>query len=574
MWTLMARMVGIKELRKLTLIFVTFAVAQGLALTLMIPFLRSFLGNREGLGGWLAAVLVAGAATLALGTYGMMASYKVSVYEVCDVLIRRIADKALKLPLGWFDASTEAAVASAVSREVNTLSHVASIVIPALCNAFVVPAVMTASVAFVDWRLALILFLTAVPLRQVWRIMRRVSNESHEASTRAGIKAAGRLIEFARLQPVLRATGVASRGWEPLERELAEENESVHRALKAVGRPATLFTLTVQAAFALVLAVGLSSVLGESLDAVGYLAVMTICARMVAPLSVSILYSDEVHNSEVALRAVARIIDSQPLPEPSADEAVANPPSNDVEFSDVTFGYEAGRPVVEAIDLRVGTGEITALVGPSGAGKSTLLRLIARFWDVDGGSVSVGGVDVRKIPTESLMSMMSMVFQEVFLFDTTIRENVRMARPGATDAELEEAARRARLDRVIEALPDGWDTEVGQGGLKLSGGERQRVSIARAFLKDAPILLLDEITSALDGENEAAITEVMRELARGRTVVVVAHRLSTIRDADHVAFLEPSDNGGPARIVQFGSPEELASREGPFKEFLRASMQA
>lgn len=574
MWSLMARLVGVKELRKLTLIFVISAVAQGLTLTLMIPFLRSFLGNREGLSAWLIAILLAGFATLALGTYGMIASYKISVYEVCDTLIRRIADRVLKLPLGWFDAATEAAVASAVSREINTLSHVASIVIPALCNAFVVPAVMTISIFFVDWKLALILILTIGPLTWVWKLMKRVSNESHEASTRAGVKTAGRLIEFARLQPVLRATGVASRGWEPLERELGEENETIHHALRVVGRPAMLFTLVVQAAFSLVLATGLSSVLGGGLDAIGYLAIMTVCARMVTPLSVSILYSDEVHNSEVALRAVARIVESQPLPEPTAEEAVTAPPSRDIEFADVTFGYEPHRPVVEAINLRVGSGKITALVGPSGAGKSTLLRLIARFWDVDGGSVSIGGIDVRKIPTESLMSMMSMVFQEVFLFDTTIRENVRMARPNATEAELNEAARRARLDRVIEALPDGWDTEVGQGGLKLSGGERQRVSIARAFLKDAPILLLDEITSALDGENEAAITEVMRELARGRTVVVVAHRLSTIRDADHVAFLEPmADGGGPARIVQFGSPQELASQEGPFTDFLRASMQ-
>ena len=169
------------------------------------------------------------------------------------------------------------------------------------------------------------------------------------------------------------------------------------------------------------------------------------------------------------------------------------------------------------------------------------------------------------------MGMTSMVFQDVFLFDTTIRENVRMARPEATDAELEEAARNARLDTVVASLPGGWDTVVGQGGLKLSGGERQRVSIARAFLKDAPILLLDEITSALDGESEAAITEVMGELARGRTVVVVAHRLSTVRDADRVIFLQPGPDGGPARIAQCGDPRDLAVTDGPFKDFVDAS---
>ena len=157
--------------------------------------------------------------------------------------------------------------------------------------------------------------------------------------------------------------------------------------------------------------------------------------------------------------------------------------------------------------------------------------------------MQIGGTDVRNIPTPTLMRNISMVFQDVYLFDTTIRENVRMARPDATDAELEAAARAARLDQVIASLPDGWDTQVGQGGLKLSGGERQRVSIARAFIKDAPILLLDEITSALDGENEAAITAVMKELTRGRTVIVVAHRLSTIRDADQVIVFGKQPQG-------------------------------
>ena len=212
---------------------------------------------------------------------------------------------------------------------------------------------------------------------------------------------------------------------------------------------------------------------------------------------------------------------------------------------------------------------MTALVGPSGAGKSTILRLAARFWDVDDGTVTIGGAPVRSMRASTIMGMTSMVFQDVYLFDTTIRENLRIARPEATDAELAEAARRARLDRVIEALPHGWDTQVGPGGLSLSGGERQRVAIARAFVKDAPILLLDEITSALDGENESAITEVVRELSEGRTVIVVAHRLSTVRQADEVVFLEPSQAG--ARVAQRGTPQELAAVPGPFREFIEAS---
>ena len=256
------------------------------------------------------------------------------------------------------------------------------------------------------------------------------------------------------------------------------------------------------------------------------------------------------------------------LPEPAPGER-ARAEGTAIALDGVSFSYEQGRPVLDRVSLSAPQGRVTALVGPSGAGKSTILRLAARFWDAGDGTMTIGGADVRALPAARIMAMTSMVFQDVYLFDTTIRENLRIARPEATDAELAEAARRARLDRVIEALPHGWDTQVGPGGLSLSGGERQRVAIARAFVKDAPILLLDEITSALDGENESAITEVVRELSEGRTVIVVAHRLSTVRQADEVVFLEPAEAG--ARVAQYGTPQELAAVPGPFREFIEAS---
>ena len=319
------------------------------------------------------------------------------------------------------------------------------------------------------------------------------------------------------------------------------------------------------------MAAGLSLVGGHRLDVVGYLAVMVVASRMLMPLTKAAMMSSEADNARVALTAMNAILDAEPLPEPAPGER-ARAEGTAIALDGVSFSYEQGRPVLDRVSLSAPQGRVTALVGPSGAGKSTILRLAARFWDAGDGTVTIGGADVRALPAAQIMAMTSMVFQDVYLFDTTIRENLRIARPGATDAELETAARRARLDRVIEALPHGWDTRVGPGGLSLSGGERQRVSIARAFVKDAPILLLDEITSALDGENESAITEVVRELSTGRTVMVVAHRLSTIRRADEVVFLAPAERG--ARVAQRGAPAELAAEPGPFRDFVEASTAA
>ena len=568
MWTMLLRLVNAREMRVVVAWFVASAILQGVTLALMVPFLRAFYERSDSVIPWLVAVVVLGVITFAVDAFAMFRSYRVSVFEVCDTMIDRVAEHVLALPLGWFSAQREAAVVNATSKEVNTLSHLTSMVIPHLCNAFVVPLVMLVATAFVEWPLALIMAVTIVPLVLIWRLMSAATARANELEDSASAAAAGRLVEFARLQPVLRATGVTETGWEPARAALEADSEATLRSLRIKGRPGQAFNLTVNIAFALVMATGLSLVSGHRLDVVAYLAIMTVTSRMLLPLTRAAMFATEADNARVALRAMSSILDAEPLPGPAPGER-ARPEGTTIALNDVSFAYDEGRPVLDRVSLTAPQGRVTALVGPSGAGKSTILRLAARFWDVGSGSVTIGGADVRALPTAEVMAMTSMVFQDVYLFDTTIRENLRVARPGATDAELAEAARRARLDRVIEALPHGWDTQVGPGGLSLSGGERQRVSIARAFVKDAPILLLDEITSALDGENESAITEVVRELSHGRTVIVVAHRLSTVRRADEVVYLEPAAGG--ARVAQRGAPGELAGTPGPFRDFVEAS---
>ena len=568
MWKLLTRVVNAAEMRTIIAWFVASAVLQGLTLALMIPFLRALYSRSQFLTAWLIAVVVMAVSAVLVETIAMNRSYRVSVFEVCDTMIDRVADHVLTLPLGWFSAEREAAVVNATSKEVNTLSHLASMVIPNLCNAFIVPLVMLGATAIVEWPLALIMAAAIVPLVLTWRLMGAATTRANEMEDRTSSAAAGRLVEFARLQPVLRATGATKTGWAPVQAALEADSASTLDGLRVKGRPGQYFNLIVNIAFALVMAVGLARVSGHRLDVVAYLAIMAVTARTLLPLTKAAMYGSEADNAKVALRAVGDILDARPLSDPEPGQEI-EPRGTTIALNDVSFSYDAGRPVLAGVSLSAPQGRVTALVGPSGAGKSTILRLAARFWDVDDGTVTIGGAPVRSMRASTIMGMTSMVFQDVYLFDTTIRENLRIARPEATDAELAEAARRARLDRVIKALPHGWDTQVGPGGLSLSGGERQRVAIARAFVKDAPILLLDEITSALDGENESAITEVVRELSEGRTVIVVAHRLSTVRQADEVVFLEPTQAG--ARVAQRGTPQELAAVPGPFREFIEAS---
>ena len=568
MWKLLTRVVNAAEMRTIIAWFVASAVLQGLTLALMIPFLRALYSRSQFLTAWLIAVVVMAVSAALVDTIAMHRSYRVSVFEVCDTMIDRVADHVLTLPLGWFSVEREAAVVNATSKEVNTLSHLASMVIPNLCNAFIVPLVMLGATAVVEWPLALIMAAAIVPLVLTWRLMGAATTRANEMEDRTSSAAAGRLVEFARLQPVLRATGATKTGWAPVQAALEADSASTLDGLRVKGRPGQYFNLIVNVAFALVMAVGLARVSGHRLDVVAYLAIMAVTARTLLPLTKAAMYGSEADNAKVALRAVGDILDARPLSDPEPGQEI-EPRGTTIALNDVSFSYDAGRPVLAGVSLRAPQGRVTALVGSSGAGKSTILRLAARFWDVDDGTVTIGGAPVRSMRASTIMGMTSMVFQDVYLFDTTIRENLRIARPEATDAELAEAARRARLDRVIKALPHGWDTQVGPGGLSLSGGERQRVAIARAFVKDAPILLLDEITSALDGENESAITEVVRELSEGRTVIVVAHRLSTVRQADEVVFLEPTQAG--ARVAQRGTPQELAAVPGPFREFIEAS---
>jgi ATP-binding cassette subfamily B protein len=323
--------------------------------------------------------------------------------------------------------------------------------------------------------------------------------------------------------------------------------------------------VVVQVAVIAAIAVGAALALGGSVDVALVVALLVLAVRFVEPLIAVADVGSGLRISRNALERIDDLLRTPVLPEPATSAPTG---AASVEFDHVAFSYTPGTPVLHDVSFTLQPATMTAVVGPSGSGKTTLTRLAARFYDVDSGAVRVAGADVRDLRTEDLMAQVSLVFQDVYLFAGSVLDTIRLGRPGATDEEVLAAARTARVDDVVATLPDGWHTDVGEGGARLSGGERQRLSIARALLKDAPIVLLDEATSALDPINEAAVLDGLRALTAERTVLVIAHRLQTVMSADEILVL---DDG---RIVERGIHDDLLRRDGRYAAFWRSRSRA
>jgi ATP-binding cassette, subfamily B, bacterial IrtB/YbtQ len=413
-----------------------------------------------------------------------------------------------------------------------------------------------------NWQmgLAAVVAVPIVAAIQIWtaRSTAATDAERHARDT----EATGRVIEFLQAQPVLRAGGRTGERFRLLDDALRDVQRASRRSTLSALPGVVGLALVVQAVFTVLLVLGAFLALGGSVGAAEILAILVLAARCADPLLSLSDIGGKLRGARSELDRLDKVLRTEPLREPAEP---VQPVGRGIEFESVTFRH-GNRTVFDNVSLSVPEGQRLAVVGPSGTGKTTLLQLLARFYDVDAGAVRVGGVDVRAISTEVLMDQLAIVFQDVHLFDGTIEENVRLGRPDADEAEVRAAAAAARLDDVIERLPGGWATNVGEGGALLSGGERQRVSIARALLKNAPIVLLDEVTSALDPVNEAAVHDGIERLMAGRTVVMVAHRMRTVQRAGRVVFLD----GG--RIVEEGSHDELLRRDGRYAAFWNLSV--
>jgi len=541
-------------------------VLQALGFLFVVPLIAVLIHRPVDVGMlwcWIVAIVMTVVTHHALLARSTSLGYLVGT-DVLTSFHTRIGNHLAALPIGWFNRDCTGPIARILSKGAMDVADFPAHLLRHVVVGVTAPATMIAGSYFLDWRVGIAFtagaLLCASMLGLLMVVVRRNDDQyEHDIGVTAS-----RIVEFARQQPTLRAYGVLRRDMSTLEDSLVRQQISQSRltirgAWSLVGFFGTM-QLAVTAIIALIVASGVHG--GLALPTM--IGLLLITLRMIDPISQLGDLAGHIQVNADAIRRVRDLLAIPPLPEPTQP---AEPAGADIELQGVSFGYD-GKQVVRGIDAALPQGSLTAIVGPSGAGKSTLLKLIARFFDVDAGRIMIGGRDVRELGTVGVSRLTAQVFQDVYLFDGTIADNLRMADPQASDDDLRCAAAVARLDEVVDRLPHGWDTRVGEAGSALSGGEKQRVSIARALLKDAPVVLLDEVTAALDAVTEAAVAEAIRELARDRTVVVVAHRLSTVAAADQILVL---DDG---RIIERGTHETLAAAGGMYARFWQERLRA
>ena len=549
-------------------------LVRGFSLISFIPAAIALTSGQAAWGmslrAWLVVLAVCALLSFILEYVLAMRSYVVA-FDFLTNMHRAIGDKIASLPLGAFRADTAGKTSRLVSRELMMLGEIFAHMYSPLIAAIVTSLTMLIGITVFSPVLGVVC-LAAVPIVAggVW-VARRCLLSGSALKEPPARELSHRIVEYATKQGALRACG-RSASYEPLQRaeELygaAARRSLIRETLGQItnGMAAQLVVVSLICAIGL-LAVGGSVSPVEAVVAIGLLLRFTQILVDIGALA------SAFETRRPVLDLGHEILSTPELPVASEGEQSEDTTalSASVALEDVVFSYEADQPVLRGVSFRVEPGTMTAIVGPSGCGKTTIARLIARFYDVDSGVVSVGGRDVRRWDPAELMAQLSLVFQDVYLFDDTLEANVRVGRPDASAAEVEEAARLSGVDEIVARLPMGWGTQVGEGGRALSGGERQRVSIARALLKASPIVLFDEATSALDPENEHRVTAAMDTLRRNATLLVIAHKLDTITAADQIVVLD--ENG---RVVQIGThPQLFAESGGQYRAFWDARTRA
>ncbi len=480
--------------------------------------------------------------------------------------VRRVhlAEKLRRIPLSFFGKKDLADLTSSIMNDCAVLEQSQSHFVGPLFGALVSTTVIAVSLLFFNWRMAL----AAIwPLPEAFAIVALASDVQKRLSRKsmaAKIACEDGIQECMEAMPDLRANNAEKRYLSSLETKIrALESRLVKSELGTA-------VFVVSASLVLRLGIATTALVGAALLVQGQLDVLTffmfllVVSRLYDPLEGSLQNLAAIISTNTNIERMNEILD---YPVQTGSETLSNR-GCDVTFDHVGFSYDGGETVLKDVSFTAKQGEVTALVGPSGGGKTTISRLAARFWDIKQGKITVGGMDISKIDPEKLMSLYAIVFQDVTLFDNTILENIRIGRKDATDEEVIAAAKLANVDEFAEKLPDKWNSNIGENGCELSGGERQRISIARAFLKDAPIILLDEATASLDVENETAIQEALSRLIKDKTVLIIAHRMRTVSGADKIIVLKDGT------VVEQGTPAALQQQQGIFAHMLQLQAQS
>ncbi|MBQ7488002.1 MAG: ABC transporter ATP-binding protein [Clostridia bacterium] len=476
-------------------------------------------------------------------TYGL-------VYGEIKTIRISLAERLRKLPLGYFGKRDLADLTETIMGDVNRLEHVWSHCLGYLYGSWISTAIIAVCLFAFDWRMALAC-LWGVPVAFALLYgSRKLAKKKSELTKEAAIQVADGIQETLENIREIRATNQEARFIDGLNGKIDYHEKTMLSGELSTGIFVNTASVIMRLGVATTILMGTNLILSGQIDFMRLFMFLLVITRVYAPFDQALALIAEMFISQVSANRLMEIRNT-----PTAEGAETfSPKGHDIEFEDVRFAYD-DQQVLRGVSFTAREGEVTALVGPSGSGKSTCARLAARLWDIGGGTIRVGGVDISTIDPEVLLTDYSMVFQDVVLFDDTVMENIRLGRHGATDLEVLAAAKAANCDEFVSKLPQGYQTPIGENGAKLSGGERQRISIARALLKDAPIVLLDEATASLDVENETKVQGALSRLLAGKTVLVIAHRMRTVEAADQIVVL------ADGKVVESGRPKDLLRRE-------------